>query len=163
MLPPRSASARPKGDLGRPRAAADWFPSIGRIPAMESNVENFLTKARENLLAAESEFMNGRYKSCANRCYYACFHAAVAALLRAGVPSTGQWNHDYVQARFSGQLINRRKRYQAELQRILPDNQRLRNLADYASDLVPRSQASRALSRSRTFVLTIIEREGSEL
>jgi hypothetical protein len=46
------------------------------------------------------------------------FQAAVAALIRAGIrpPSgTAQWGHDFVQARFFGDLINRRHLYPAEL------------------------------------------------
>jgi uncharacterized protein (UPF0332 family) len=30
----------------------------------------FAAKARESLSGAESEFVNGRYNNCANRCYY---------------------------------------------------------------------------------------------
>lgn len=129
---------------------------------MESDTDRYLIKARESLLSAESEFSSGRYNSCANRCYYACLQAAIAALLRGGVPARGQWPHDYVQAQFSGQLINRRKRYPAELQRILPDNQALRNLADYRPDFVTRTQAGRALARSQVFVEAISQREGIE-
>jgi len=41
----------------------------------------YLIKAEESLLGAESEFTHGRrYNNVANRCYYACFQAAVAAL-----------------------------------------------------------------------------------
>jgi len=39
----------------------------------------FLAKAEESLAGAESEFVNGRYNNCANRCYYASFQAAIAA------------------------------------------------------------------------------------
>jgi hypothetical protein len=35
--------------------------------------QGFLLKAEESLAAAASELANGRYNSCANRCYYACF------------------------------------------------------------------------------------------
>ena len=35
--------------------------------------QGFLAKAEENLAAAESELAHGRYNSCANRSYYACF------------------------------------------------------------------------------------------
>jgi len=51
---------------------------------MEQTVTIYLAKAIESLLSAESEFVNGRYNSCANRCYYACFQAAIAALLGEG-------------------------------------------------------------------------------
>jgi hypothetical protein len=50
----------------------------------------FLDKAREALAGAESEFVNGRYNNCANRCYYASFQAAIHALQRlASGPRVG--------------------------------------------------------------------------
>ena len=42
----------------------------------------FLDKAAESFAGAESELANGRFNNCANRCYYACFQAAIVALLR---------------------------------------------------------------------------------
>jgi uncharacterized protein (UPF0332 family) len=50
---------------------------------MEQDITIYLAKAAESLLTAESEFINGRYNSCANRCYYCCFLAAIAALRRS--------------------------------------------------------------------------------
>jgi hypothetical protein len=52
---------------------------------MEQTTTIYLAKAAESLLSAESEYVNGRYNSCANRCYYACFQAAIAALLQEGI------------------------------------------------------------------------------
>jgi uncharacterized protein (UPF0332 family) len=63
--------------------------------------EAFLSKAQESLDGAASEFSNGRYNNCANRCYYACFQAAVAALDMAGIhPTEGraQWSYEFVQS-----------------------------------------------------------------
>lgn len=77
---------------------------------MEGDVSAYLSKATESLATAESEFTMGRYKSCANRCYYACFQAAVAALIREGMRPRGYWGHDFVQGQFVGLLIKRRKR-----------------------------------------------------
>ena len=64
----------------------------------ESQVtEIYLLKAEESLAGAESEFINGRYNNTANRCYYACFQAAIAALVQEGMqPSGRQWGHEYV-------------------------------------------------------------------
>ena len=73
---------------------------------MEQDITIYLLKATESLQTAESEFVNGRYNSCGNRCYYACFQAAIAALLREGIRPRGQWNHEFVQAQFVGALIN---------------------------------------------------------
>jgi uncharacterized protein (UPF0332 family) len=86
---------------------------------MQQDRAIYLTKAIESLLTAESEFVNGRYNSCANRCYYACFQGAIAALLSQGIRPSGQWNHQFVQAQFVGVLINQRKRYDAQLRRVL--------------------------------------------
>jgi uncharacterized protein (UPF0332 family) len=57
----------------------------------------YLVKAEESLLGAESEFAIRRYQNCANREYYACYQAGVAALLQAGIrPSGSRWGHDTV-------------------------------------------------------------------
>jgi uncharacterized protein (UPF0332 family) len=127
---------------------------------MEQTTAIYLAKATESLLSAESEFANGRYNSCANRCYYACFQAAIAALLAKGIRPAGQWNHPFVQVQFVGVLINQRKRYDAQLRRVLADNQSLRDKADYRPDPVTATQASRALRRSRLFVTAVRQRGG---
>ena len=67
---------------------------------MEQDITIYLTKAEESIRTAESEFANGRYNSCANRCYYACFQAAIAALLSEGIRPRGQWSHEFVQGQF---------------------------------------------------------------
>ena len=127
---------------------------------MEQTITIYLAKAAESLLSAESEFVNGRYNSCANRCYYACFQAAIAALLGEGIRPSGQWSHQFVQAQFVGVLINQRKRYDTQLRRVLVDNQSLRDKADYRPELVTATQASRALRRTRLFITAIRQRGG---
>ncbi len=127
---------------------------------MEHDITIYLAKAAESFLTAESEFVNGRYNSCANRCYYACFLAAIAALLGEGIRPRGQWRHEFVQAQFVGVLINQHKRYDAQLRRVLADNQSLRDQADYRPELVTATQAGRALRRSRLFVTAIRQRGG---
>ena len=127
---------------------------------MQQDISIYLTKAMESLLTAETESINGRYNSCANRCYYACFQAAIAALLSEGIHPTGQWNHQFVQTQFVGALNNQRKRYESELRRVLSDNQSLRDKADYRPELVTATQASRALRRTRLFVTAIRQRGG---
>lgn len=62
----------------------------------------FLEKALESLIGAESEFINGRYNNCANRCYYACFQAAIAALIDAGLGTDyQQWSHGESSSKWS--------------------------------------------------------------
>src|SRR5918993_4466816 len=127
---------------------------------MEQDIAIYLTKATENLLTAESEFINGRYNSCANRCYYACFQAAIAALLNESIRPAGQWNHQFVHAKFVGVLINQRKRYDAQLRRVLSDNQSLRDRADYRPEFVTDTQASRALRLTRLFMTAVRQNGG---
>lgn len=45
--------------------------------------ELYLAKALESLAGSESEFANQRHNNCANRCYFACFQAAITALIGA--------------------------------------------------------------------------------
>lgn len=132
---------------------------------MDDQEPLFLSKARESLAGAESEFANGRYNNCANRCYYAVFQAAVAALDEHGfVPARGRgrstWSHEALPTTFVGELINRRKVYPAELRETLARTASLREAADYTHDLICETQASRALRRTRTFVEAIIQRRG---
>jgi uncharacterized protein (UPF0332 family) len=127
---------------------------------MEHDITIYSAKTTESLLTAESEYVNGRYNSCANRCYYSCLQAAIAALLLEGIRPRGQWSHEFVQAQFVGVLINQRKRYDSELRRVLADNQILRDQADYRAELVTLTQAGRALRRTRTFVNAVRQRGG---
>jgi uncharacterized protein (UPF0332 family) len=116
-----------------------------------------LTKAEESLQGAESEFGQGRYNNTANRCYFACFQAAIAALSQASIRPRGgaAWGHAFVQAAFVGQLINQRRRYPAALRQVLARNLILRHRADYAEDTVTQVQAARALQRTRDFLAAI--------
>jgi uncharacterized protein (UPF0332 family) len=119
--------------------------------------EEFLIKAKENLEAAEVLFDLRLYNASANRAYYAAFQAAVAALAAAGfqdsVPS-----HSTVQAKFSGELIHRRKIYPSKLGSYLTGLQIVRNNADYKTRMISEKEASRQLAKAREFVVTI-ERE----
>ena len=120
---------------------------------MERAAVVYLAKARESLASAESEFEHGRYNSRANRCYFACFQAAIAALLGEGIRASGsQWSHEFVQAEFNGKLIYRRKRFGADLRQVLSENQLLRNEADYGTNGVTRVEAGRALGKAQRFV-----------
>ena len=124
----------------------------------------FLAKAQESLAGAESEFVNDRYTNSANRAYYAVFQAAIHALIGAGVQPPGaseQWGHDFVQARFAGDLINRRKRYPSELRTTLEQHDRLRAMADDKRGQVSEVQAARAARRAEVLVAAVAEHEGS--
>lgn len=122
---------------------------------MNELAEVFLAKAQESLAGAESEFVNGRQNNCANRSYYACFQAAIAALVEAGIRPTERrdyWGHDFVQAAFIGQLINRRKAYPTTLRTTLERTFALRQTADYQRGQVSQTEAARAVRRADEFV-----------
>lgn len=121
----------------------------------DPNSDVYLVKAEESLTGAESAYVNGRAKTCANRAYYACFQAAVAGLIQANVACADQaarWDHAAVRARFVGELINCRKRYPAALRETRIRGLRLRQTADSKTERGSAVQASRGLARARAFV-----------
>lgn len=131
---------------------------------MIESFEEFLEKAEESFAGAESEYVNNRYNNCANRCYYATFQAAIAALARAAVRPPGHdadWGHEFVRSHFVGQLINRRKLYPTALRTTLEQNRALRQTADYKPDHVTEVRASRAVRRTEEFLAAIREGGGS--
>jgi len=127
----------------------------------------YLTKAIESLHGAESEYINGRYHNCANRCYYACFQAGVHALTEAGITASGTratWSHESLQGTFARELITRRKVYPAEFHDMFARTYKLRQTADYTRDLVTEMQAARTLRRVRDFVEAVqTQTEGETL
>jgi uncharacterized protein (UPF0332 family) len=123
----------------------------------------FVEKAIAALACAESEFAAGRYDNVANRCYYACFQAAIAALEAEGFRPSGRdrrWSHPGVQAQFAGVLINRRKRYPGRLRDVLSDVSITRQKADYSRERVSEHEARQALRQSREFVDAIRRSQG---
>lgn len=121
----------------------------------------FLVKAEESLEGAESELGNRRYNNVANRAYYACFQAAIFALVQAAVASAArdQWSHEFVHGQFVLQLITRRRVYPSELRDTLARNLELRQRGDYEPVPISQVQASRALQRAAVFLAAIRGKE----
>jgi uncharacterized protein (UPF0332 family) len=120
----------------------------------------YITKAIESLASAQTDYTAARYNSCANRAYYACFQAAVAALLTAGIRPTsprGERSHEFVQSQFNGLLINRRKLYPVTLRRVLRDTIEVREKADYTVSAVSEPVARRVLRQAQAFVQAVQE------
>jgi uncharacterized protein (UPF0332 family) len=112
-------------------------------------------EATESLAGAERELADSRFNNCANRCYYSCFQAAIAALLREGMTPPGrggEWSHAHVQAQFAGTLIARRKLYPSDLRDVLSRAMVLRQTADYKVGLVTRVQAERMVRATQGFL-----------
>jgi uncharacterized protein (UPF0332 family) len=128
---------------------------------MNADAREFFVKAEESLASAEDDLTRRRFNSCANRAYYACFQAALAALLSAGIRPAGRTiSHAFVQGAFVGQLVNRRKLYASRLRDTLSRNLDLRHTADYEPKPISKTQATRALQRAREFVDEVRPRGG---
>lgn len=127
-----------------------------------SESEQYLVKALQSLQGAESEFDNKRFDNTANRAYYACFQAALAALSAAGVPirrDRGDTiSHQAVQSQFSGLLIKRRKLYPSSLRSVLQNLLKRRTTADYQMVSISKKQAERVLRLAEKFVREIESR-----
>jgi uncharacterized protein (UPF0332 family) len=133
------------------------------LPAMSNQemVSAFLAKAAESLAGAESEYDNKRYQNAANRAYYACYQAAVAALIASGIrPDGPRWSHETVQALFSRELVTRRKRYPSALVGTFEALISLRNIADYDFKSVSEVRAFRSVQKARRFVESVQSIEG---
>ena len=125
--------------------------------------ELYLAKAQSSLAGAHSELEQRQFDNAANRAYYACFQAAVAGLIWAGIRPPGgaaTWDHGFVQARFIGELINRRKRYASDLRDALSVTMRQRHKADYQYDSVTADQAIRTVRRAARFVEEVGSKRG---
>lgn len=117
----------------------------------------FFDKALENLNAAELCFSNQHFNACANRAYYAAYHAAIFALSANGF-NDEQNKHEWVQRTFSGELIQRRKLFPDSFKSYMFDLMETRLIADYASASVSQKKAERLLKKAREFI-TEIERK----
>ena len=113
-----------------------------------ADADAFLRKARESLDSAEDDLARDRYNACARNAYYAAFQAAVAALIAQGIRPVSRWEHEFVQARFSGMLVRRRKIYPGRVDVIVPAYQ-LRARADYSPEPVSRRQVNRIIEGVR--------------
>jgi uncharacterized protein (UPF0332 family) len=126
---------------------------------MNEEARLYLLKAVESLSGAESEFSAGRFNNGANRCYYACFQAAIAALIEAGIrPPRDEWGHDYVQSQFVGLLVRRRQPYPSDVSNTLQQAMFLRHIADYSTHHISADHCCRTLRRSQHFVAIVRER-----
>jgi uncharacterized protein (UPF0332 family) len=136
-------------------------PEADSKGAPVEEARTYLIKAVESLTSAQVDFAAARYNSCANRAYYACFQAAIAALLAVGIrPASprGEWSHELVQSQFNGLLISRRKLYPAALRRVLRDTMAVRDKADYTPASVSTRVAGRVLHAAQAFVQAIQEK-----
>jgi len=118
--------------------------------------ESFISRAKENLAVAEATFAAEQYNACANRAYYAAFHAAIATLIHFG--HTPAIDHAPVRAGFSKYLINEKKIFPANMTNMLHQIMEVRSEADYARLGVSRKTAQWQLKMAKQFVETVLSR-----
>lgn len=124
----------------------------------------YLAKATATLKGAEVELANALYDNALNRAYYACYQAAVAALVAEGGTTDPEnyWPHDMVQARFAALLIDELGRYPRSMRATLKAIFDERLKADYEPDLIDAETASEAVRRARAFVRVVVNRVGPQ-
>ncbi len=121
----------------------------------------YLGKAEESLAAAAADVDAKRYNAAAARSYFACFQAAVAALLAEGVlplAAPRGWTHQFVRGRFEGVLLNARKVYGVRMRGLLHRVAELRRDADYGTHAVTERAARRAVGEARGLVEAVAQR-----
>lgn len=111
---------------------------------------HWLGKANENLAAAQLCFDRGHFNACANRLYYAMFHAGAAALAKTGsLASTAKIGHGWLQANFAGQLIHHRKVFPVKFRSYLSEAYSLRQIADYEKRAISKGNVLRELKKTK--------------
>lgn len=119
-------------------------------------MQECLIKAEEALKAADLCYDSGLYDSCASRCYYAMFWAAIAALEWTGYPSQ-KWSHSGLSSVFGRELVKKRQLLSPTLAGHLGDGYDLRRLADYERRPVSQKRTKRALDGTKEFVASVRE------
>ncbi len=122
--------------------------------ALGSGIEAFMRKARNNLAAARHCYDAGLYDAAANRAYYAAFQGAVAVLAHYGVRKD-RLDHEWVQAEFSGRLIQRRKIFTGKIRSYLSDMQAVRDIADYSRENVSKKSARNQIRKAEEIIQEI--------
>jgi len=120
-------------------------------------IQEFFSKAKENLTAATLLFENGLYNASANRAYYAAFQATLAVLARVGIIEEERKSHKTTQSLFVYELIHRRKMYPSHLKSYLVDLLTVREDADYELTQVSQRIAWRQLKKAKELVETLIQ------
>jgi uncharacterized protein (UPF0332 family) len=117
------------------------------------NADDYMTKALRALASSKLLFADGDLDGACNRCYYAMFDAAHAALIRSGCHVDGSEikTHRGLIAAFGKHLVKPGVAT-ADLGKSLNQVERIRLLADYTGEEVDAEQAKWALGQAETFV-----------
>ena len=113
-----------------------------------------LERAREDLLAGANALNSGDFRVCANRAYYAIFHACRAMLVLRGMDFK---KHSAVIAHFRLEYVKTGV-FGAELSKILGKAFEIRTEADYEDFfIISREDVEKQLANANTFVDAIEE------
>jgi uncharacterized protein (UPF0332 family) len=139
--------------VGYPPGMADGGPPFSGV---------YLSKALASLAGAELQLAHQLFNNAVNRAYYACYQAAVAALVAEGVDPDLEnfWPHDVVHAQFAHLLVDTRRRYPSALRATLKAVFDERLKADYEPDVIGHDTAVEAVRRAREFVNAVADEVG---
>jgi uncharacterized protein (UPF0332 family) len=111
-----------------------------------------MERAYETLEDARVLANAGRWKSCVNRLYYACFYAVSAILLKQGLSSS---KHTGIRSLFNLHFVKTGK-VSTEMSQIFKDLFERRNESDYTDFIsFEESQVLTWLSKAEIFIKTI--------
>ena len=109
---------------------------------------SFLEKALADLEVAKYALEQKCYDTSVRCSYYAIFHAEIAALQKLEGMTVDYWGHDFVQAKFAGQLIHAKKYFSTSLAGIASYVISCRNAADYKEGLTSKKIAKRCYEKA---------------
>ena len=115
-----------------------------------------LEKAKRFLGAAECCSERGFYDSCASRCYYAVYRAAIVALEDAGF-GRPHWNHGTLKRMFDREWIEKREQFSMEHSNLLRACYDQRVIADYKDEHVAEETVERLIPQGLTFIEAVEE------
>ena len=115
-----------------------------------------MEKAKRFVGAAKCCSERGFYDSCASRCYYAVYRAAIAALEDEGF-GRPHWNHGTLKRVFDRELIGRRGRFSVEHSDILSNCYYQRVIADYKGEHIAEEIAERLIPQVLSFIEAVEE------
>jgi uncharacterized protein (UPF0332 family) len=118
---------------------------------VSSAVERLLSRAREELAAAQVLADSGFRAQAISRAYFSAFYAAEAALSSIGETRS---KHAGVIAAF-GKLFVRERRFPEAEGRVLRSLFERRNEADYAHVAVPSEEVAEAIADATRFVAAV--------
>ena len=114
---------------------------------MHADQHRALEKAKRFLGAARCCYEHGFYDSCASRCYYAVYRAAMVALENAGFRRP-HWNHGTLKRKFAEELVRKRELYEEKMNEHLNVCYEQRVIADYTDTWVSSKKAGDVMKRA---------------